>query len=90
MLASHSQDKLMIFSLLYLPLELHQLVQDGENHSFFQLYMNHSKEKVDLGTRWNDKHIDPDSTETLLYRYYTPYYSQWLKLMVQCVEGVKD
>ena len=65
--------------LLYLPLELHELVLDGENHSFFQLYTNQSKEKVDLGTRWNDKHIEPDSTETLLYRY-SHYYSQRLKI----------
>lgn len=43
---------------------------NGEDHSFFQLYTNQPNEKVDLGTRWNDKHIEPDSTETLLYRYY--------------------
>ena len=40
---------------------------------FFQLYTNQSMEKVDLATRWFDKHIEPDSTETLLYRYRHVY-----------------
>ena len=39
---------------------LHELVECGENHQFFHLYTNQPKEKVDLGTRWYDKHAQPE------------------------------
>ena len=66
--------------------ELHSFVENGENHLFFQLYTNQSTEKVDLGTRWFDRHIEPDSTETLLYRYmYSTTVSQYPQHTYDCL-----
>ena len=40
---------------------LHGFIENGKEHQFFQLYTNQPREKVDLGSRWYDKCLKPES-----------------------------
>lgn len=47
--------------------DLHEMVQSRKKQAFYQVYTNLPREKVDLGTRWNDLIKERGSSETLLY-----------------------